>query len=235
LSEPERRRRPRLIGVVILAAIALISLGVIAALSLDDGEDELIEISGASEVQTLVGGIRQLGNRLGREDAPVAVEVFNDLQCGKCAQWQLDVIDPLIEGPVRAGEVKLLFRHYSVDQDRATGVGGLGAVSAGLQDHQWQFVELFFRNQDIAEDQGVVTQGFLEQVANGILNLNVEQWQRDFNAEEIRDVLEEDELRAVDLRIPSDPAVLVSGPGGSELLVEAPSLEEVEAAIAQTS
>ena len=121
-----------------------------------------------------------------------------------------------------------------MDQDRATGVGGLGAASAGLQDHQWQFVELFFRNQDIAEDQGVVTQGFLEQVANGILNLNVEQ-QRDFNAEEVREILEEDELRAVDLRIPSDPAVLVSGPGGLSRFAEAPSLEEVEAAIAQTS
>jgi protein-disulfide isomerase len=219
--------------VIVLALIALIGLGVIAALSLDDGEDEPIEISGASEVQTLVGGIRQLGNRLGREDAPVTVEVFNDLQCAKCAEWQLDVIDPLIEGPVRDGDVKLVFRHYSVDQDRATGVGGLGAVAAGLQDHQWQFIELFFRNQGIAEDQGVVSQGLLEQVANGILNLNVEQWQRDFNEDEVRETLDDDELRAVDLRIPSDPAVLVSGPADSELLVEAPPLDDVEAAIAE--
>jgi protein-disulfide isomerase len=233
LSPAEPHRRPRTAGVIVLALIALIGLGVIAALSLDDGEDEPIEISGASEVQTLVGGIRQLGNRLGREDAPVTVEVFNDLQCAKCAEWQLDVIDPLIEGPVRDGDVKLVFRHYSVDQDRATGVGGLGAVAAGLQDHQWQFIELFFRNQGIAEDQGVVSQGLLEQVANGILNLNVEQWQRDFNEDEVRETLDDDELRAVDLRIPSDPAVLVSGPADSQLLVEAPPLDDVEAAIAE--
>lgn len=233
MSPAEPHRRPRTAGVIVLALIALIGLGVIAALSLDDGEDEPIEISGASEVQTLVGGIRQLGDRLGREDAPVTVEVFNDLQCAKCAEWQLDVIDPLIEGPVRDGDVKLVFRHYSVDQDRATGVGGLGAVAAGLQDHQWQFIELFFRNQDIAEDQGVVSQGLLEQVANGILNLNVEQWQRDFNEDEVRETLDDDELRAVDLRIPSDPAVLVSGPADSQLLVEAPPLDDVEAAIAE--
>lgn len=233
MSPAEPHRRPRAAGVIVLALIALIGLGVIAALSLDDGEDEPIEISGASEVQTLVGGIRQLGDRLGREDAPVTVEVFNDLQCAKCAEWQLDVIDPLIEGPVRDGEVKLVFRHYSVDQDRATGVGGLGAVAAGLQDHQWQFIELFFRNQGIAEEQGVVTQGLLEQVANGILNLNVEQWQRDFNEDEVRETLDDDELRAVDLRIPSDPAVLVSGPADSQLLVEAPPLDDVEAAIAE--
>lgn len=233
MSPAEPHRRPRTAGVIVLALIALIGLGVIAALSLDDGEDEPIEISGASEVQTLVGGIRQLGDRLGREDAPVTVEVFNDLQCAKCAEWQLDVIDPLIEGPVRDGDVKLVFRHYSVDQDRATGVGGLGAVAAGLQDHQWQFIELFFRNQGIAEDQGVVSQGLLEQVANGILNLNVEQWQRDFNEDEVRETLDDDELRAVDLRIPSDPAVLVSGPADSQLLVEAPPLDDVEAAIAE--
>ncbi len=231
MTSESGRRRPRPVGVAILVAIGLMAVAVIAALSLDDGEGEPIEISGAQEVQRLVGGIRQLGNRLGTEDAPVTVEVFSDVQCEECADYQLENIDPLIEDEVRAGDVKLVFHHYSMDEDRPTGVGGIGAVAAGLQDHQWQFIELFFRNQDQIEANRI-SQEFLDQVANGILNLNVEQWQRDFDSQEVQDILAEDEKLAVSRRLPLQPAVVVDGDAGTRELVEKPSLEEIRAAIA---
>jgi protein-disulfide isomerase len=236
LTEEVPRRRPRRIGVIILVAILVIAGFVVASLSLDDGKDEPIEITGASEVQKLIGGIRQLDDRLGSEDAPVTVEVFNDVLCKECAEWQFATIDPLIEERVRDGEVKIIFRHWSVDQDRSSNVGGRGSVAAGLQDHQWQYLELFMRNLDVADDQGVVTETFLEQIANGIVGeFNVEQWQRDFDEDEVTEVLEEDELRGVELRLPADPAVLVSGPGDEELLVDSPSLADVETAIDEAS
>ena len=225
------RNRPRLVGVIAIVVIGLIGLAVLASLSLDDGDEERVEVTGAQEVQRLVGGIPQLGDRLGQDDAPVTVEVFSDLQCEGCDAYHLETIDPLIEDEVRAGEVKLVFRHYSQDADRATGVGGIGAESAGLQDHQWQFIELFFRNQDRIADTGIINQDFLDQIANGILNLNVEQWQRDFNESEVQDALEEDEMAAVSRRLPLDPAVVVTGNARSEELVEEPSLAEIRQAI----
>jgi protein-disulfide isomerase len=233
LSEEPRRFRPRLAGVIALGGILIVGLFVIASLSLDEGDTEEIEITGAGEVQQLVGGIRQLGPRLGLEDAPVTVELFSDVQCEPCADYQLETIDPLIADEVRGGDVKLIFHHYSMDADRATGVGGFGAVAAGLQDHQWQFIELFMRNQDEAPND-VISQPFLDQVANGVLNLNVEQWQRDFN-EEIRETLEEDEMLAVHRRLPLEPAVVVTGPRGDRELIESPSLDEIRAAIDQVS
>lgn len=226
------RRRPRVVGMIVIVVIGLIALSVFASLSLDDGSEEPIEITGAQEVQRLVGGIRQLGNRLGSEDAPVTVEVFSDLQCEGCGDYHLETIDPLIEDEVRAGDVKLVFRHYSMDADRATGVAGLGAESAGLQDHQWQFIELFFRNQDQTADTGIINQDFLDQIANGILNLNVEQWQRDFNEQEVQDALADDEMAAVGRRLPLEPAVVVTGNARTIELIEEPSLDEIRQAIA---
>lgn len=234
MSEPEPRRRPRLIGVVILVVIGLIALGIIASLSLDDGEIDPIEINGAGEVRQLVGGIRQLGDRLGQDDAPVTVQVFNDLQCTDCAVWQLEVIEPLIEDEVRAGDVKLEYRHWSMTE-RPSGVASYGAVAAGLQAQQWQFIELFFLNQDEAARRGV-SQEVLDEVAKGILNLNVELWQNDLDDPEVKEILEADDIQAIEEGIPTEPAAIVSGPDGATVkLIETPTLAEVREAIEEVS
>jgi protein-disulfide isomerase len=233
VSEPAPRRRPRPVGVAIIVVIGLIALAVFASLSLDKGDTDPIEIDDAGEVRKLVGGIPQLEERLGEDNAPVTIEVFNDLQCTDCADWQLEVIEPLIADEVRAGDAKLEFRHWSMSE-RPSGVASYGAVSAGLQAQQWQFIELFFHNQEEATSKGV-TQEFLDEVAKGVLNLNVEQWQNDFDEPEVKDTLEADDLTAIDERIPTEPAVIVSGPGGEVKLVETPALAEVREAIEQAS
>jgi protein-disulfide isomerase len=156
------------------------------------------------------------------------------VQCKECADYQLETIDQLIADEVRAGDVKLVFHHYSMDEDRQTGVGGIGAVAAGLQDQQWQFIELFFRNQDQIENN-IISQEFLDQVANGILNLNVEQWQRDFDEQEVQDILVEDDELGLQRKLPLQPAVVVDGDGGTRELIEKPSIEEIRQAIDEVS
>jgi protein-disulfide isomerase len=227
----ETRQRPRKVGIAIIALIALTLLFVIASLSLDEGEEDPIEISGAGEVQELVSGIRQDERRLGHPTAPVTVQVFNDLQCLPCGDYQLENIDPLIEDEVRDGEVKLEFHHFSTGA-RNTGAAAYGAVAAGLQGHQWQFIELFFRNQDEGEAEGV-TDEFLEQVANGIIEFNVELWQRDFDEPEVQEAVEDDADLVAELKLPAEPAVIVVGPGGEVKLIESPSLDGIREAIAE--
>jgi protein-disulfide isomerase len=227
----QRRFRPRPAGVAILVLIGVVFLFVIASLSLDKGDEDPIEITGASEVQKLVGGIQQDGRVLGDDSAPVTVQVFNDLQCPHCADYELDVIDPLIENEVRDGDVKLEFHHFSTGA-RNTGLAAYGAVDAGIQDYQWQFIELFFRNQDEAKDKGV-TDEFLEKVAGAILEFNVERWQNDFDNDEVQGAVEDDANLVADLKLPAEPAVIVDGPTQTIKLIEQPSLDDIRAAIEQ--
>jgi protein-disulfide isomerase len=220
------------VGVIVLAFSALLLLFVIASLSLDEGEDDPIEVEGAAATQRLLGGIEQDGPRLGEPEAPVTVQVFNDVQCSPCADYQLEVIEPLIAERVReSGEVKLEYHHFPMSR---TGIGlaAYGGVAAGLQDYLWQFNELFFRNQDEAPG-GEVTQELLDQVANAILNFNVEQWQRDIDEPEVREALEEDDMLVAELGFPAEPAVVVMGPGGTRELIQSPSLDEINAAVAE--
>jgi protein-disulfide isomerase len=232
LREEGRRWRPRLVGVIVLAVCGLVLLFVIASLSLDEGEDEPIEIEGAGAVQRLLGGIQQDGPVLGEPEAPVTVQVFNDVQCEPCADYQLDVIEPLVADQVRqGGEVRLEFHHFPMSR-AGIGLAAYAAVAAGLQDYEWHFIELFLRNQEEGGAEGV-TQELLDQVANGILNFNVEQWQRDMDEEEVREALEADDELAAELGFPAEPAVVVQGPGGTEELIQSPSLEEIRSAIEQ--
>ena len=235
MSEPEPRRRPRVVGLIVLAlVIGLIGFAIVS-ISIGTGTEEGgdINITGAAEVQSLLGGIQQDGPRLGNPDAPVTVQVFNDLQCDPCSDWNREVVVPLIGGPVREGDLQLIYHNFPMTESGFF-LGAYGAAAAAKQDYEWQFVELFFRNQDEAKKQGA-DQEFLNNIARGVgvVNFNVEQWQRDMNGEDITSTLEADEQITAERRLPVGPAVVVGGPNGTRQLTESPSLAEVQAAIAE--
>ena len=218
-------------GLIVLG-ICLAILGfAIVSISVGTSDTDQIEITGSQSVQSMLGGIQQDDSRLGLPGAEVTLEVFNDMQCDPCSDWNRDVIVPVIRGPVRDGEVNLVFHHFPMTQSGFF-LGAYGAVAAAKQDYEWHFIQLFFANQDEAEEQSQVDEEFLDNVARGIINLNVEQWQRDRDdREEIEETLVEDEELTAERGFPAEPAVVVEGPGGSEELLESPSLAEVRDAI----
>jgi protein-disulfide isomerase len=223
------RSRPRPLGVIVIAVILLILGASIGGIALQKPDRHPIVITGASEVQRLLGGIPQDGARLGDDSAPVTVEVFNDLQCPECADYHLQVIDPLISGPVRAGDLKLVFHHFSLSP-RETTLASYGAVAAGQQGYQWQFIQLFFLNQDQAR-QGGVTDEFLSQIAAGILELDQSQFDRDLDSSQVADAVKADANLAAERRLTAQPAVVVTGPRQTITLTDSPSLAEIQDAI----
>ena len=201
-------------------------------LSTREGGPPRVEISGTSEAQALFGGLPQAGSRLGEGEAPVSIQIFNDVSCDDCSEWFLDTVPGLVEEVVRDGQAKLLYRHYSFSV-RPVQTGFLAAEAAAEQAYLWQYVYLFFASQDEAERVG--EQGFsdfLEALASSIDELEPEQWERDFeqgatpDGEYTERITEQDEL-ARDLELRDQPSVIVSGPGGTEILQDSPSLDEI--------
>jgi protein-disulfide isomerase len=235
LNEEAPRRRPRVIGLIVLALVVGLIGFAIVSISIGTGTEEEgdVQITGATEIQSLLGGIEQDGPRLGSPDAPVTVQVFNDLQCDPCSDWNREVIVPLIAGSVRDGDLQMIYHNFPMTESGFF-LGAYAAAAAAKQDYEWQFVQLFFRNQEIAKKQGA-DQEFLDSIARGVgvVNFNVEQWQRDMNDSDITTTLEDDEQITAERRLPVGPAVVVGGPNGTRQLEESPSLAEVQAAIAQ--
>ena len=234
VNEDQPRRRPRVIGLLVLAlCVGLLGFAIVSLSIGSGGETDEVKITGAEEIQSLVGGIPQDGARLGSPEAAVSIQVFNDLSCDPCSDWNRDVIVPLIQGPVRDGEVQLVYHNFPMTQSGFF-LGAYGAVAAANQEYEWQFTQLFFYNQDEAKKQGA-DQDFLDAIARGVgvVNFNVEQWQRDMQDSDIQDRLDADEKLTAERRLPAEPAVVVGGPNGTKQLIQSPSLADVQAAIAE--
>ena len=157
--------------------------------------------------------------------------VFNDIQCTDCAEYQIEVIDPLVSSYARTGRARFEFRHFSLAPNETT-LAAIAAEAAGLQARQWQYLDTFVRNQETVTRLGV-TEQTLRLVAEAVPLLEVDEWEQDFNSAEAEELVREDAMLAAELELPAEPAVVVSGPKGRRELIEAPSAEEIEAAIAE--
>ena len=223
----------RWIPLTILSVAAIGLLAAIVSLSVGEHREEKFTISGSGEVQELVGGIPQLGDRLGSDDAPITIDVFNDIQCTRCADYQREVIDPLINDYVRPGDAQMIFRHYPLGGKPVT-LGGVAAEAAGQQDRQWQFIEVFIRNLDQVPAEGV-TQEFLNEIASATPKLEVTDWEQAMQGDEAEEAATAGNDLGTKLKITANPAVVVTGASGSEELDDAPGIDDIEAAIDSVS
>jgi protein-disulfide isomerase len=231
-------RRGRL-WVILALGLALAALAfALVEISTKEAGREVVQVEGISTAQRLFGGVPQEGDRVGSGDAPVSIQVFNDLQCGNCRDDFLATIPGLVEGYARPGSAKLLMRHYSVAQNPLE-LGFFGAEAAAEQGYGWQYTYLFFRNQDEAERLGI-DEELMGSLAGSIGELDVTEWERYLESQggtdgAIARKLEGYEDLGRGLGIRAGQAMIVSGPGGTRTLQDGPSLARVERAIEAVS
>jgi protein-disulfide isomerase len=172
---------------------------------------------GTSAVEGLLAGAPQGRMTLGDPEAPVELIEFADLQCPVCRVYAEKFLPPVIEGPVAAGEAKLVFRNFTVIGPESV-TAGAAALAAGEQGRGWNFVEIFLRNQG-PEAAGYVTDEFLTEVAKaagvGDIGLWNEERKDPALAQEVRKTTQE----AVKLGATGAPSFAIQGPKSSELEV----------------
>ena len=235
-TRPDGSRPGRIwILLVLIAAVVALAIGIVGLSTQEPGED-FKNVVGASDSQRIFGGVRQLDDRLGRDDAPVQVQFFADVQSSTYRDQFLETIPPIVSTAVRDGDVKLLLRNRSLTRN-ATELSFYGVQAAAKQDYGWQYAYLMVRNQEEAEKHRL-DEDFLTTLAEGIPNLDPIIWKKDFeegqdpDSDMTLDLTEQDKL-AIQLEIRDAPAFVVSGPNGTEVLQDAPDLESLEQAIAE--
>jgi protein-disulfide isomerase len=231
-------RRGRWFVAAVLAIGLLVLSAAIVNIATQKAGPSVIELKGIDDAQQIFGGLPQAGERLGASDAPVSVQVFNDVQCKGCDEQFLATVPALVDDFVRSGDVRLDYRNYSFSQ-RAVQEGFIAAEAAGEQGYLWQYVYLLFRNQAEAERFGV-TGNLLESIANSIGELDVPRWKDDFAAGggesgAITKRLEAQDETARGLGLRAEPSAIVNGPRGTRTLQDSPTLSQIEKAIEAVS
>jgi protein-disulfide isomerase len=181
LEEAQRAqsaRRRRLIQLGSIAGVVVLVIIVIAVAAGGGSSPKKLKatqtgssVPHAAEVASLIGGIPQSGNTLGSPKAPVTLQEYADLQCPFCRDYTLNVMPTLINNYVRPGKLRIEFHNFNIigpDSIKASKM----AQAAGLQNRLWNFIDLFYRNQQ-TENSGYVTDQFVSQIAGGISGLNV--------------------------------------------------------------
>lgn len=220
----ERRVAPWMVAGVILAACVV--AGLLVALSQLGGASQSGD---GEEAIEFLSGIPQDGSRLGREDAPVEIRLYEDQQCPACAQFTRDSLPKVVEEHVAGGDVRLVSKTLAfLGPDSVP--AALAALAAGEQDLHWQYATLFFLNQG-QENSGYVTDEFLTEIAEQTPGLNVERWNESRNSQELESELQKIQDEAADRGIEGTPTLMVSGPNGERKLVGAVPAQDVTEAI----
>ena len=227
-------RRGRL-WVIVVLALGAIALGyAVVNISTQKAGRAVVQVAGIGDAQDIFGGVPQAGDRLGSSDAPVTVQIFNDLQCSSCRADFLRTIPGLVDDYARPGGAKLLYRHYSVSESPQE-LGFYGAEAAAAQGYGWQYTYLFFRNQGEAKRFGI-DQDFLDSIAGGVEELNEPQWRAYLDGNggsggAIARRLDGYEQLGANLGIRTRQAAIVNGPRGTRTLQDGPTLGQIEGAI----
>lgn len=216
------------------ALLGLAITGVAAAIvsiSVGEGGPQAAEIRGDQEVQSVYGGLPSDEARLGLAEAPVEIELFTDLRSVACADYQEEVVDAIVEEYVRTDRAQIGLRHFSIGRTQVT-EAAIAATAAGTQGRQWQYARLVLSNVRNAGPRGIDRE-FLDGIAEITPDLEIPEWEEELDEPASREIPEADAQLATELKLPAQPAISVTGPNGSERLIESPSLEDVRAAIAR--
>lgn len=174
----KRRRNPRLRYALVLSAAAALAAVLIGASQLSADEARPAVTTGAepaavpaSHEPSLFAGIEQRGTALGSAKAPATLVEYADLQCPYCAQWAREALPTLVEGYVKTGKLRIVFRGLAFigpDSDKAL----RAAVAAAHEDHLWDVVHGLYLNQG-HENAGWVTDELVGEIAAAVPGLDV--------------------------------------------------------------
>lgn len=230
-----RTRRTRMLGGVLAIAVAIVAVAI--AISAGSGGGGAVKANSAAgrgdvaAVTKLLSGIPQSGTTLGNPKAPVTITEYADLECPVCDAFAIPTskttsdgtagsgyFDQLINQYVRPGKAKIVYRSL----ETATGNGPnssmwneqqAAALAAGLQNKGWDYIELFYYEQQ-SESSQYVNPTYLQSIAQQVPGLNLSSWKASLGNSSLQAQVTNDGQTATSLGFSATPTLVIRGPKG---------------------
>jgi protein-disulfide isomerase len=245
-----RQASPRVLaivgGVVLLAVIAIV-LGVVLSSSSGGGggggggtvtKSDLSglpavgnanwsgQLDGASDANALFDGIPQTGLVLGKPSAPVEMEMFIDVQCPFCQDYEVNNLPTVVKDDIKSGKVQLHLQPWAFigGAGSQSFSGRLGLIAASFQNKGYEYAKVLYDNQQ-PEDTGWLTGRQMALIAASVNGLNLSKWQKSVNGSAVKQIASTVDRLATQAKVQGTPTVLVGCAGGNLQNVTSPTLE----------
>src|SRR2546427_9307786 len=226
------KRRTRLIQLGIVAAMVIVAVVAVVIATGGGSKSHVPTTKGeknttVNTVSSLIDGIPQSSNTLGRQNAAVTMQYFGDLQCPICKTFDQGALPPLIQNYVRAGALKIEFRalETATREPETFRTQQVAALAAGKQNKMWQYIELFYHEQG-EEDTGYVTESYLRELARQLPGLDLNTWDAARSDAALASSITTDAQAANNNGFTGTPSFLIGKTGGQLHRFEAASLTD---------
>lgn len=154
------------------------------------------------------------GQKIGKPDAKLVIEMYEDFGCPHCLEFTALIEPTLMTDYVATGKVQLVYRFFPLRQQ--TAVAAIGAYCAGEQDRFWQFHRMLFVAQAEANEKKgpALTEAFavdsLTKLA-GDLQLDTAKFQDCLTSDAAIAAVQSELKSANDLSLPGTPSFVING------------------------
>ena len=137
------------------------------------------------------------GIAIGNPDAPVVIEIYEDFQCPICKEYTLVDEDKFFDSPYIAdGQVYYVFRQFPILDDaslvtRESYQSANASMCAMEQGRFWDYHDILFANQGVAENAGAFSDKRLQAFAES-LGLDMTAFNQCFNDDKYSAEIEAD-------------------------------------------
>ena len=198
------------------------------------------QLDGASDANALFNGIPQTGLVLGKPSAPVEMEMFIDVQCPFCQDYEVNNLPTVVKDDIKSGKVQLHLQPWAFigGAGSQSFSGRLGLIAASFQNKGYEYAKVLYDNQQ-PEDTGWLTGRQMALIAASVNGLNLSKWQKSVNGSAVKQIASTVDRLATQAKVQGTPTVLV-GCAGSDLQnvtspTLEPTLEQTQNAIAAAS
>jgi thiol-disulfide isomerase/thioredoxin len=136
----------------------------------------------------------------GPQDAPVTVVLFTDFECPYCSKVEPLIVQVLEKNPET---VKLVFKNMPLQFHNFADPAARAALAAGKQGKFWEFHDELFAAEKLSNQ--VIADIAVK------LDLDIEQWKKDKESQEIRQQINTDIADAQQAGVTGTPTLFVNG------------------------
>lgn len=227
----DARRHPRQasrFGLGTLSAIGLVGgLAVVAIAVMFGARPTPVAADPAADVTVAraPASLATDGFVIGRADAPVTIDLYEDFQCPACEAWGRNVFPSLVSNELADGTVRIVFRDMAFLGPESTDAGR-AAYAAAQQGKFWDMWATLYANQG-RENSGAFSRDRLVAMADR-LRLDVARFETDMDSSAARAAIDGSRSEAGRAGVTSTPTLVIDG----HPLVGVGSYADLAAAIA---